>query len=250
MKFGRFIAEDHEYYGMVEGPGLRVIEGDLFSEYVFTGQVLPVDSVQLLAPVKPTKIIGVGLNYKKVATAKGVPFPEVPILFLKPPSSIIGPSEPIIVPEVVTQPIFEVEIAVVIGKKTKNISLDSAIQSIFGYTLCNDVTAKDHMPKGQPWARGKSFDTFTPLGPWLVTELEPEAIDLSLHVNGIQKQNDTTSDMIFTIRQLVVFISSIMTLEPGDVILTGTPQGGGAFTKGDVIELFSSQIGRMNNPTQ
>lgn len=247
MKFARFTVSGQTYTGLVEDSRVRVVEGDVFGAYQPTGQSFALSVDKLLPPVKPGKIIGAGLNYKAVAKARGVEFPEMPILFLKPASGLIGPGQAIIVPEAVKQPVFEVEVAVVIGKKGKNIPADKAADHIFGYTLANDVTARDHMIKGQPWTRGKSFDTFTPLGPWIVTGLDPDNIDLSLTVNGEEKQNGNTSDMIFSIRELIADISRMMTLEPGDIILSGTPFGGSEFARGDVIELRSPQIGVMTN---
>ncbi|SDF03635.1 fumarylacetoacetate hydrolase family protein [Sporolituus thermophilus] len=247
MRFARFCADGAEYYGVVEGGALRVISGSIFGEYQITGQTYAIDAVKLLAPVTPSKVVGVGLNYKSVAAAKGVPYPDDPILFLKPSTSVIGPAEDIVVPDSVKQPAFEVELAVVIGKTAKNVSVDRALDYCFGYCLCNDVTAKDHIPKGQPWTRGKSFDTFTPVGPYIVTDISPDDIELVLTVNGVEKQRGRTSDMIFGVRELIAFISSIMTLKPGDVIATGTPPGGDVFAKGDTIEISSPVLGVMRN---
>jgi 2-keto-4-pentenoate hydratase/2-oxohepta-3-ene-1,7-dioic acid hydratase in catechol pathway len=247
MKFARFSINETIHYGIAEGDNLKVITGNIYGKYSVTEQVIPMTAVKLLAPVVPSKIIGVGLNYKAVALAKGTSFPDAPILFLKPPSSVIGPQQEIVITDNVKTPAFEVELAVVIGKQTKNIAAAKALDCVFGYTLTNDVTAKDHMIKGQPWARGKSFDTFTPLGAFIETELNPADVDLTLTVNGIQKQSGNTSDMIFDVKAIIAFVSSIMTLEVGDVILTGTPPGGGVFAKGDVLRLSSPQIGYLEN---
>lgn len=250
MKLGRCIAAGRESYGAVEGEAVRLIEGDIFGDYHLTDRVYGLNEVRLLAPVKPGVIVGLGLNYKKVAAAKGVEFPPEPILFLKPPSGVIGPAEAIVIPDTVKQPAFEVELAVVIGKRAKDVPQAAALDYVLGYTLGNDVTAKDHMAKGQPWTKGKAFDTFTPLGPWIATGIDPDAVELVSSVNGIEKQRESTADMIFTTRQIVAFVSSIMTLSPGDVIITGTPAGGGEFARGDVIELASPQLGVMRNPSR
>lgn len=249
-KFARFTAGGKQFQGLVEGGSIRVIEGDMYGAWQPTQVTYPLGNVTVVSPVNPSKIIGVGLNYKAVAQAKGVEFPPQPILFLKPPSGLIGPDEAIVLPPAVKDPAFEVEVAVVIGKKAKNVPEAQALDVVFGYSLTNDVTAKDHMPKGQPWARGKSFDTFTAVGPFIVTGLDPDNIDIRLTVNGAEKQNSNTADMIFGIRKLIADISAIMTLEPGDVILTGTPPGGGAFAAGDSIELSSPQLGTMTNPVR
>lgn len=247
MRFARFLANNTEYYGLVEDGQIKVITGNIYEQYTVTDKIYKIDDVKLLAPVKPAKVVGVGLNYKTVANAKGVPFPEDPILFLKPSTTVIGPAEDIELPDIVKQPAFEVELAVVIGKKAKNVAPDSALDYVFGYALANDLTAKDHMPKGQPWTRGKSFDTFTPVGPFVVTDINPDDVNLSLSVNGVEKQHGNTSDMIFGVRELIAFVSSIMTLEAGDVIISGTPAGGSGFAKGDVIELASPELGSMCN---
>lgn len=248
MKFARFLAGGKSYCGLVEDSQVKVAEGDILGAYRLTGQAFALAEVHLLPPLVPPKIIGAGLNYKSVAKARGVEFPAMPILFLKPSSGIIGPDQAIVLPDAVKQPVFEVEIAVVIGKEGKNIPADKAADYIFGFTLANDVTARDHIIKGQPWTRGKAFDTFTPLGPWIVTGLDPGNIDLSLTVNGEEKQNGNTSDMIFSIKELIADISRSMTLEPADVILTGTPFGGSEFARGDIIQLRSPQIGVMKSP--
>jgi 2-keto-4-pentenoate hydratase/2-oxohepta-3-ene-1,7-dioic acid hydratase in catechol pathway len=248
MKYARFSIDGVIFQGLVEGDKIRVITGNIFEQSHTTETTYDLSAVKLLAPVLPTKVVGVGLNYKSVAIAKGVAFPEAPILFLKPPSGVVGPGEAIVIPDKVKQAAFEVEVAVIIGRKAKDVPAYQALEYVFGYTLANDVTAKDHMLKGQPWARGKSFDTFTPLGPYLVVGVDPENIDLGAVVNGESKQSGNTSDMVFSIKEQIAFISGIMTLEPGDVILTGTPPGAELFSKGDVITLSSSQLGMMENP--
>ena len=247
MKIARFIADGRELYGLVEGSEIKVIEGNIFDSYAVTAETLPLADVKLLAPVKPSKVVGIGLNYQAVAKAKGVEFPPEPILFLKPPSSIIGPADLIVLPEMVKQPAFEVEIAIVIGKQAKNVTEDDALDYSLGYTLANDLTAKDHMAKGQPWTKGKSFDTFTPVGPYIVTGIDPDNTEITCLLNGSEKQRSNTNDMIFNCRQLIAFVSQVMTLEAGDIILTGTPVGGGEFKRGDTITLAGSELGSMTN---
>lgn len=248
MRFARFSVGKDEYWGLVEGDTVQVITGAPYDDYKVSEAKYALAEVVLLTPVTPGKIIGAGMNYKAVAIAKGVEFPAEPILFLKPGTTLIGSGQNIVVPDKVKTPAFEAELAVVIGKQAKNIAPAAALDYIFGYALANDVTAKDHMPKGQPWTKGKSFDTFTPVGPFLVTGVDPSAVELTLTVNGVVKQQGVTEDMIFDVPALVAFISGIMTLEPGDVILTGTPPGGGEFAHGDVIEIASPQLGSLRNP--
>lgn len=247
MKFIRFEVNGQVYQGLLEDEIVRVINGKIFEDYTITDDLFATDKIKLLPPVKPSKIIGVGLNYKAVATSKGVELPTEPILFLKPSSSVIGPGDDIVIPSIVKNPAFEVELAVIIGKQAKNVCCEAALDYVFGYCLTNDITAKDHMIKGKPWTKGKSFDTFTPLGPYIVTDIDPDDIEISAFLNDEQKQLSSTANMIFSVRQLVAFISGIMTLEPGDVILTGTPLGYGGFNIGDTIKLQSEQLGQMIN---
>ncbi|WP_312421411.1 fumarylacetoacetate hydrolase family protein [Anaerospora hongkongensis] len=250
MKIARFHYQERELYGAVEEQQVKIIEGDIYGSYRVTEEVLPLADVRLLAPVKPSKVIGVGLNYQSVAKDKGVEFPAEPILFLKPPSGIIGPGDSVIIPELVKKPVFEVELAVIIGKTAKNVTEETALDYCLGYTLANDITAKDHMIKGQPWAKGKSFDTFTPVGPYIVTGIDPENTEITLLLNGEQKQHSSTQDMIFGVRKVIAFISQVMTLEAGDLIITGTPLGGGDFAAGDVFTLASPAIGTITNPVR
>jgi len=250
MKIARFSYQDRELYGVVDGGQVNVIDGNIFGSYTITEESLPLTAVKVLAPVKPSKVIGVGLNYQAVANDKGVEFPAEPILFLKPPSSIIGPDDSVILSELVKKPVFEVELAVVIGKKAKNVTAETALDYCLGYTLANDITAKDHMIKGQPWAKGKSFDTFTPVGPFIVTGIDPENTEISLLLNGEQKQLSSTADMIFGVRQIISFVSQVMTLEPGDLIITGTPLGGSDFAAGDVFTLTGPELGTITNPVR
>lgn len=251
MKLYRFSYKKVPCWGSLEGNELRLLNGDVLKgEAKPSPETVALDAVQVLCPVdRPSKIVGVGLNYKSVAAAKGVELPAEPTIFLKPPSSVVGPAESIVVPAIVKNPAFEVELAVVIGRRAKNVTADQALNFVFGYTLGNDVTAKDHMLKGQPWTRGKSFDTFTPLGPCIATadSLNPDDVILSSAVNGSIKQDGNTNDMVFNVASLIEFISKIMTLEPGDVILTGTMPGSGGVSIGDVIALSSPLIGTMEN---
>lgn len=247
MIFARFSTGKEILWGIVEGDCLQAVQGEPFQGVHLSGKSYGLEQVKLLAPAAPSKIVGVGLNYKAVAIAKGQDFPAEPVIFLKPPSSLVGPAEPIVIPPAVKRAAFEVELAVIIGKQAKNVAAAEALRHVFGYTLANDVTAKDHMIKGLPWAKGKSFDTFTPLGPFVVTGLNPADIELAATVNGAVRQQSSTKDMIFGVPELIEFISGIMTLEPGDVILTGTPPGGGEFAAGDCVALTSAPIGTLTS---
>lgn len=195
----------------------------------------------------PGKIIAVGLNYRSHAAELGMAVPEEPVLFMKPPSAVIGPGEAIVLPPSAGQIDFEAELAVVIGRTARGLRLEEAADFVLGYTCANDVTARDLQRRDGQWTRSKSFDTFCPLGPWIVTELPgPEAL-VELALNGRVRQGAPISDMIFSPLELVVFISGIMTLEPGDVILTGTPPGVGPLKAGDEVVVRIEGIGQLAN---
>jgi 2-keto-4-pentenoate hydratase/2-oxohepta-3-ene-1,7-dioic acid hydratase in catechol pathway len=210
----------------------------------------PLRAVHLLAPIQPGKIICVGRNFAAHAKEHDAEVPESPLLFLKPPSSIIGPDTAIRLPPQSEQVEHEAELAIVIGKSGRWISPQDALQHVFGYTLANDVTARDLQRKDGQWTRSKGFDTFCPLGPWIETEFDSTDALITCHVNGDMRQMASTRDMVFTVRQLIAFSSTIMTLEPGDVILTGTPAGVGPLTSGDVVEVSIEGLGTLRNPVE
>jgi 2-keto-4-pentenoate hydratase/2-oxohepta-3-ene-1,7-dioic acid hydratase in catechol pathway len=206
--------------------------------------------VRLLAPLKPGKIICVGRNYAAHAEEHGAEVPEIPLLFFKPPSSVIGPGESIILPPQSAQVEHEAELAVVIGRRGHWITPEAAMHHVFGFTLANDVTARDLQRSDGQWTRAKGFDTFCPLGPWIETDFDPADALVTCHVNGAMRQMASTRDMVFTIRQLIAFTSSIMTLEIGDLLLTGTPSGVGPLTAGDLVEVTINEIGTLKNPVK
>ncbi|MEA2101030.1 MAG: fumarylacetoacetate hydrolase family protein [Thermodesulfobacteriota bacterium] len=207
-----------------------------------------VEISRLLAPVIPSKIIAIGLNYREHALEMDMPIPEEPAIFFKPPSSIIGTRQNIIYPSQSSHVDYEAELAVVISKRCKNIVPDKAGEYIWGYTCLNDVTARDLQQKDPQWTRGKSFDTFAPIGPWIETSIDdPGNLEITARLNNEIKQRSSTSDLIFDINYLLGFISHIMTLEQGDCISTGTPPGVGPMVPGDLIEIEISQIGRLEN---
>ncbi|MCX7832430.1 MAG: fumarylacetoacetate hydrolase family protein [Actinobacteria bacterium] len=201
-----------------------------------------------LPPVIPSKIIAVGLNYEDHAKEFGLNIPEEPIIFLKPPSAVIGHLDPIVYPHIATQVDFEAELAVVIGKKSKNINVDEAGHAVLGYTCANDVTERYFQKIDGQWTRAKGFDTFAPIGPWINTNIENEnSLKIVSRVNGVERQSSSTSLMIFSPLQIVAFVSKIMTLFPGDVVLTGTPSGVGRINKGDIVEIEIESIGTLKN---
>ena len=228
--------------GKVRGGSLSVEENRIVS----SGDVLALQDVELLAPCQPSKIVCVGLNYTEHARELKMELPAEPVLFLKPPSAILGPGGQIVYPPSSRQVDYEGELAAVIGKRCKSIPAEEAEKYILGYTCFNDVTARDLQRKDVQWTRAKSFDTFAPFGPW-IAKIDPSNANIETRVNGAVKQKSNTSDLIFDISRLVEFISQVMTLEPGDLIATGTPPGVGPLQKGDVVEVEIEGIGILRN---
>lgn len=203
---------------------------------------------RLLAPVLPGKIVAVGLNYRDHAREMGLKLPEEPILFMKPSTSVIGPDEVIRYPAMSSRVDYEAELAVVIGRTCREVRADEAGAYILGYTCFNDVTARDLQTRDGQWTRAKSFDTFAPIGPFIVTDIEnPHALDIRAFVNGEPRQSSNTANLIFNVYELVAFISHVMTLEPGDVIATGTPSGIGPMNRGDEVAVQIEGIGMLKN---
>ncbi|MBS1249328.1 MAG: putative protein YisK [Chloroflexi bacterium] len=241
-------SEKESHIGWVLGDKLGPVRGDIFGEYQREEATIPVEDVQLLAPVRPSKIIAIGRNYAAHAEEHGAEVPEIPLAFFKPPSAVIGPGEAIHIPPQTQQMEHEAELAVVIGKGGRWIAMDEADAHILGYTIANDITARDLQRSDRLWTRAKGFDTFAPLGPWIETDFDPTDAIITCRVNDAIRQMASTRDMVFSVKKLVAFISSIMTLYPGDVILTGTPEGVGQLKKGDVVEIDIEGIGTLTNP--
>lgn len=248
MKWARFIVHGSQYTGYLDGDLLKTITGDQFGHYQDTGETFPLSEVTLLAPCQPTKVVCIGLNYHDHAVEMKMELPEEPLLFLKPPSAVIGHNQPIVYPDWIGRMDYEAELALVIGKKTKNVTAQEASAHIFGYTCGNDVTARHLQKKDGQWSRAKSFDTFCPLGPWIVTGLDASGLSISLDVNGEVKQQSSTAQLIFNPVQLVAAVSRVMTLEPGDVIMTGTSSGVGPLKTGDRVTIHIEGIGELSNP--
>lgn len=224
------------------------IEGDPFSQFRRLEADRPLASVRLLPPALPGKIICVGRNYVAHAKEHDAEVPEVPLLFLKPPSALIGPGDTILLPPQSQQVEHEAELVIVISKRGRWIQAEYALDHVFGYTIGNDVTARDLQRRDGQWTRGKGFDTFCPLGPWIETDFDPADGVITCHVNGEMRQMASTRDMVFSVRQLIAFASSVMTLEPGDVIMTGTPSGVSPLYAGDVCEVKIEGLGTLRNP--
>jgi 2-keto-4-pentenoate hydratase/2-oxohepta-3-ene-1,7-dioic acid hydratase in catechol pathway len=249
MKWARFNAEGSDYTGYLEGDTLHAVAGDIYaSKWQITGETFPLRQVTLLAPCRPGKVVAIGLNYRDHAAEMKMELPQEPILFLKASSSVIGPGAPIIFRTSIGRVDYEAELVVVIGEQIKDGDTEEASQAIFGYTCGNDVSARHLQKTDGQWARAKSFDTFCPLGPWIVTDVDPAALAISLDVNGECKQKSSTDQLVFGPAELVSFISQVMTLEPGDVILTGTPSGVGRLQDGDSVTVHIEGIGALTNP--
>lgn len=255
MRIARFTTGDDPRYAIVEGePGseqLVVISGDpIYTPVQPTGERIPLgDGVRLLAPVIPrSKIIGVGRNYADHAAEMGNEVPVSPLLFFKPNTAVIGPDDPIVLPDWTEEVSYEAELAVVIGKVTKDVTPENALHYVFGYTVANDITARDAQRTDSQWVRAKGFDGSSPLGPWVVPGLDIEDLAVRARVNGETKQDGRTSQMIFDVPNLISYISEVMTLLPGDVILTGTPAGVGLLADRDVVEVEVEEIGTLRNP--
>lgn len=226
----------------------RIAQGTLEGDHVVADGVRhPAASVQLLAPCVPTKIIGVGRNYADHAAEMGNEPPKEPLLFFKPPSSLNRPGGDIAYPPQSSRVDYEGELAVVIGKQCSNASRKQALDFVLGYTICNDVTARDLQESDGQWARAKGFDTFAPLGPCIVTDLDPSALRVQTSLNGALVQDCATNLLIFDVPALIEYISAAFTLEPGDVISTGTPSGVGPMKPGDVVTVRIKGIGELTN---
>ncbi|VAW08167.1 Fumarylacetoacetate hydrolase family protein [hydrothermal vent metagenome] len=235
-------------YGGVEPEGIRLYRGSPFVAWEPTETVVDWEAARLLAPVIPTKIVCVGRNYVGHAEEMGNEIPEQPLLFLKPPTTVIGPMQQIRYPASSNELSYEAELAVVIGTVTRNVDIEDVGPHIMGYTAANDITARDHQRTDGQWTRAKGFDTFCPLGPAIDTDIDPqEGLSIISRVNGDIRQSGSTADMVFGVGHLVSYISNIMTLLPGDVILTGTPEGVGLVNPGDKIEVQIEGIGVLTN---
>ena len=259
MKFCRFASGDAVYYGLIEATGgqdviCRTLAG-LPSQASDFGRGTPVElplaGVRLLAPVVPSKIVCIGRNYREHAQELNHPIPTEPLIFLKPPSAVLAPGEPILRPVALSQRVdHEGELGVVIGKRCHGLrDGDDVRQFVLGYTCVNDVTARDLQNKDGQWSRAKGFDTFCPVGPVVVSGLNPwKGMRIQTSVNGQLRQDGTTSDFLFPLDMILRYISQVMTLEPGDLIATGTPAGVGRLQSGDTVEVTVEGVGSLRNP--
>ncbi len=252
MRIARFTTGDDPVYGLVDGSGRKVAEitGDpLYQRIELTGTVHEIDDVRLLAPVIPrSKVIGIGRNYADHAKEMGGETSETPLMFLVPNTAVVGPGDPVVLPPQTQEVSYEGELAVVIGRVCKDVEPEDALSVVFGYTVANDVTARDLQRSDGQWARAKGFDTFCPLGPWIETDLDPAEQHITTRLDDEVVQDGPTSDMVHGTAALISFASKAFTLLPGDVILTGTPAGVGLVESGQRVEVEIDGIGVLSNP--
>ncbi len=235
-------------YGWILEDKIGPIEGDIYGDYRRLEVDTLLSGVHLLAPAQPGKILCIGRNYAEHAKEHNAEVPKVPLLFMKPPSSIINPGDTIVLPPQSQQIEHEAELVVVIGKRGRNLTTDEAPRIIYGYTVGNDVTARDLQRSDGQWTRAKGFDTFCPFGPWIDTDFDASDALITCKVNGQPRQLASTRDMVFNVNTLIAFISSVMTFEPGDLLFTGTPAGVGPLSAGDVVEVEIEGLGKHSNP--
>jgi len=253
VRIARFTTDEDPQYGVVGGPDgdeiVATVVGDpLYAGVELTGEQVPLSAVRLLAPVIPrSKGACIGRNYAAHAAELGNDVPAEPLVFLKPNTSVIGPDDPIVYPSQSTDVQFEGELAVVIGRICRDVPLDRVSEVVFGYTVGNDVTARDLQARDGQWTRAKGFDSFCPLGPWIETELDPSDVEVRTELNGEVRQLGRTSLMMFDVPAVIAYITSFMTLLPGDVVLTGTPPGVGPMRPGDDVSVTIEGIGTLTN---
>jgi 2-keto-4-pentenoate hydratase/2-oxohepta-3-ene-1,7-dioic acid hydratase in catechol pathway len=249
MLIARFTTGEDPRFAVVEGEQLAVVAGDpLYTPIQFTGERVALDDARLLAPVIPrSKVLGIGRNYAEHAAELGNEVPAEPLVFIKPNTSVVGPGDPIVLPAAAQRVDYEGELAVVIGRVCRDVPVERAGEVILGYTCANDVTARDLQSSDGQWWRAKGYDSFCPLGPWLATGIDASDLRVTTRLDGETVQDGRTSQMIHDVPSLVAFVSSAMTLLPGDVILTGTPAGVGPMSHGSRVEVEIEGIGVLTN---
>ena len=248
MRIARFSQGGEPKVGILDGPELVVLKGHPLISTEPSGERVATKEVKLLAPVIPSKIVCIGMNFAAHAAEIAQDVPDEPLIFFKPSTAVIGPGDAIVLPRQSDQVELEVELAIVMGKLAKNITREQAADHIWGFTIGNDVTARDLQFSDLQWARAKGFDTFCPLGPWIETDFVPESQALTSYVNDEERQSDTVSGMVFDPYSIVAYVSQNVTLLPGDVILTGSPSGISRIESGDVVQCDIEGIGSLINP--
>ncbi len=247
MKIVRFTADKKIEYGVLNGESIQVIDDKPFRHLKVSDHYYQLSEVKLLSPCAPSKVVALGLNYHSHAKELNARLPDAPLIFLKPSTAVIGPEDNIIYPPTSKRVDYEGELGVVIKKPAWRVSVDEALDYVLGYTCFNDVTARDLQSKDEQWTRAKSFNTFAAIGPCIETELDPGNVTLETYLNGKLKQQGNTSDLIYSVPELINFVSHVMSLLPGDIIATGTPSGIGPMYPGDTVEVKIEPIGTLRN---
>jgi 2-keto-4-pentenoate hydratase/2-oxohepta-3-ene-1,7-dioic acid hydratase in catechol pathway len=259
MRIARVFYRDNISYGVVSDDAtfvngvatgsIALVDGVPFGGSVSpTGIAVPLSEVRLLAPVMPSKVVAIGKNYVDHAAEMNGEVPEEPLMFLKPSSSIIGPGDAIRLPSVARIVHHEAELAIVMARVCRDIAPEDALTAVLGYTCANDVSSRDLQKRDGQWTRAKGFDTFCPIGPWIDTNVDCANVPIRCEVNGVTKQDGNTEDLVFDIPTIIAAVSAVMTLIPGDVILTGTPAGVGPIVDGDTVTVICEGIGELRNP--
>lgn len=246
----RFRTGERIAHGVADfgGDTVRVLEGTFFERPIPTGEEIAIDDVRLLAPVLPSKVVAVGKNYAAHAAEFGTEVPAEPLLFLKPSTAVAGPDDAIPLPAISRRVDYEGELAVVFGSIARRVRAEEAGRVILGYTCANDVTLRDLQGSDSHWIRAKAFDGSLPIGPWIETDLDPTDVRVETRLNGEVRQAGQTTDMVFGVAELVEYVTAFMTMLPGDVLITGTPEGVGRLAEGDVVEVEVDGIGTLRNP--
>jgi 2-keto-4-pentenoate hydratase/2-oxohepta-3-ene-1,7-dioic acid hydratase in catechol pathway len=248
MRIARFSTAEGVSFGAIEDDSVAAIDAHPFGELRFTGKRFPLADVRLVAPILPSKVVAIGKNYAGHVREMGGEAPAEPVIFMKPSTAVIGPREPIAYPQKLSERVdYEGELAVVIGRLCRDVPVERTAEVVLGYTCANDVTARDLQRRDGQWTRAKSFDTFCPLGPWIETQADPSDLAITTTVNGAVRQESRTSLLLHNVPTLVSYVSQVMTLLPGDVILTGTPAGIGPLEIDDEVEVTIESIGALTN---
>jgi 2-keto-4-pentenoate hydratase/2-oxohepta-3-ene-1,7-dioic acid hydratase in catechol pathway len=251
MNYARFRLDGRVYEGIVEGDTVTVISGSFLETYAPTDKKYSLDAVSLLPPVKPSKVVCVAHNFKELIAQIEEEFPEVPVFFLKPPSSLIGHAEPIVYPENARKVIYEGELAIIVKKEMKRVAQEDALDYVLGYCCFNDVTERQVIEDSQLYlSLGKGYDTFGPIGPYIVSDCNPDNLEIKTSVNGTVVQKDSTKNFIFSVSFLLHYLSTVMTLCPGDIVTSGTPGGVSPILPGDEVTVEIGSIGKITNRVQ
>ena len=248
MRIARFSVEGDVSFGVVEGDEVAALSSHPFGPVSFSGARYALSDVRLLAPIIPSKVVAIGKNYADHAREMGGEPPAAPVMFLKPSTAVVGAGDPIARPASVGRLDYEGELAVVIGRLARDVPRERALDAVLGYTCANDVTARDQQQADGQWSRAKGYDSFCPLGPWIETDLDPAGARVTTTLNGDVKQDAATSLLLHSVPDLVAYVTAVMTLLPGDVLLTGTPAGVGPMDVGDEVSVTVAGIGTLTNP--